>query len=124
MPESKKLVSSKKADTPHDNPPENDHTKSQQQQSKDSHAYHDVHREWPRNMYQQSPRQGEQQNQRGPAYSMMQRWHEERTCEQPYNNVGSVKITRSKEQKRQGGGARDQGPSWSVQYYDPRKQQR
>jgi hypothetical protein len=55
---------------------------------------------------------------------MMQRWREERMCEQPYHNVGSVKITRPKEQERQGGDARDQGPSRSMQYYDPRKQQR
>lgn len=75
-------------------------------------------------MYQQSARHGEQQNQHGPAYSMMQRWHEERMHEQPYNNVGSVKMTRSKEQERQGGDARDQGPSRSMQYCDPRKEQR
>jgi hypothetical protein len=75
-------------------------------------------------MYQQSVRHGEQQDQQGPAYSMMQRWHEERMREQPYNNVGSIKMTRSKEQERQGGDARDQGPSWSMQCYDPKEQQR
>ena len=55
---------------------------------------------------------------------MMQRWHEERMREQPYNNVGSVKVTRSKEQERQSGDARDQGSSWSMQCYDPKEQQR
>jgi len=55
---------------------------------------------------------------------MMQRWREERMREQPYNNVGSVKMTWPKEQERQGGDARDRGPYWSMQYYDPRKQQR
>ncbi len=69
----------------------------QQGHSRSSNMYCEVRRDWPSTTDQQSLRNANQQKQQLPtakaAYSAMQRWLEETTREQPYNDVGAVKGT-------------------------------